>query len=451
MKLEDKPSCPVASEIICCDVCVIGGGSAGFGAALAAVRAGARVALVEREATLGGTSTAAWVASWEPGPGCSFAEEIYRRLKPVPGAAALIRRIHRYRPDEPYGIVFPPEGERLPYEASLRRAGVPAEARCSVLFRPEVLAETLAAMLREAGVTPQCEARLNAVEAGDGRVRSIQALRASGQCLEVRAEVFVDATGGAQLCRQVGCEMMLGVEAAERFGEPSAPAAPADFLNAISLCYRIRPGDGEGRPQAPSEPTEPFGHSAHVVGFDWEELIVNPLALVPGWTLVEEGEEATLALARRRVAAHWDWLRTYPHFRGYELVGIAPRLGVREGHRVVTEYVLTERDLRAGASCQTHADIVAWADHAMDIHGGDGLRELEAAYGIPYRCLIPRGWSNLMVACRGAGFSHLAASSARLSRTMMALGHAAGIAAAQAARNGLDVRRVTAPCPVTTA
>jgi hypothetical protein len=58
------------------------------------------------------------------------------------------------------------------------------------------------------------------------------------------------------------------------------------------------------------------------------------------------------------------------------------------------------------------------------------------AYGIPFRCLVPRGWENLLVAGRCAGFSHIAASSCRLSRTMMALGEAAGLAAAtMAAQN----------------
>jgi hypothetical protein len=55
---------------------------------------------------------------------------------------------------------------------------------------------------------------------------------------------------------------------------------------------------------------------------------------------------------------------------------------------------------------------------------------LDEPYGIPYRCLLPRSLDNLLVACRGAGFSSLAASSCRLSRTMMQLGQAAGTAAA---------------------
>ena len=94
----------VATEVVelRTDICVVGGGSGGIGAALAAARAGAQVILVEKQARLGGTSTLAYVNSWEPGPGCSFAREIYDRLTKIPKAL----------------------GKR-PYEETLRRAGLP--------------------------------------------------------------------------------------------------------------------------------------------------------------------------------------------------------------------------------------------------------------------------------------------------------------------------------------
>jgi len=85
----------------------------------------------------------------------------------------------------------------------------------------------------------------------------------------------------------------------------------------------------------------------------------------------------------------------------------------------------------------------------MDNHGGTtgraGCGELREPYGIPYRCLLPRtGPANLIVACRGASFSSLAASSCRLSRTMLQLGQAAGTAAALARELRLDLAQVPA-------
>ncbi len=62
------------------DVCIVGGGSGGIGAAIAASRAGANVILIEKQARLGGTSTRSYVCNWEPGPGDAIAREIYDRL-----------------------------------------------------------------------------------------------------------------------------------------------------------------------------------------------------------------------------------------------------------------------------------------------------------------------------------------------------------------------------------
>ena len=83
----------------------------------------------------------------------------------------------------------------------------------------------------------------------------------------------------------------------------------------------------------------------------------------------------------------------------------------------------------------------------MDVHGSGRAsvcKELKGPYGVPYRCLIPQGMENLLVACRGASFSQIAASSCRLSRTILALGHAAGLAAAQAAKTGVPVAKIDA-------
>ena len=67
---------------------------------------------------------------------------------------------------------------------------------------------------------------------------------------------------------------------------------------------------------------------------------------------------------------------------------------------------------------------------------------MKAPYGVPFRCLIPAGYRNLLIACRSASFSSVAASSCRLSRTMMELGQAAGTAAALARELGMDVAAV---------
>ena len=431
----------IEPERMICDVCVIGGGSGGFGAALAAARAGAKVILVEKQPVIGGTSTSAFVTNWEPGPGCSFAREIYKCLKRKPGSVSIASQIHSYEKNEPYGIFIGTIGKGLTYDSTLRRAGVPANKRYSIVMKTEALAQTMESMLKLSGVKILLNTTFLQAEAKDGIVLKAHLAGENNQRIVIRAKVFIDATGGAFLCRNIGCETMLGVDPRERFNEPSAPQKADRFLNAISLCYRIRKAENPTRQQMPSGTVGDFGKVAFATGVDDKELIINPLSLLAGITLIDKGYRETMLLARKNVLAHWHWLQEYPHFNNYELKDIAPMLGIRESYRVLTGYILTEHDVRAGLEKQQHKDIVAIADHALDVHGGSsGIKELKEPYGIPYRCLIPRGWKNLLVACRGAGFSHIAASSCRLSRTMIALGHAVGLAAAEAARETCDVR-----------
>ncbi len=412
---------PAAGEeaLLRADVCVVGGGSGGIGAALAAARGGARVVLIERETWLGGTSTAAGVSSWEPGPGSSLAREIYERLS----------RRHD-------GVIC--HGPQ--YEQTLTRAGMK-----SLAFEPAAFHEEVSGLLRATG---RCRVLLGTmctevtVDAEAKRVLVVGAVGRDGSSWRIRAGVFIDCTGGAYLCQAAGCEVMLGAEARDRFGEPDAPAAPAAVLNAIELIYRIRPAP------APQRQALPEGQKPRQGGAAWGlpsgDCFVNPCGgLAPGWLLMAQGYEATRAELEQRALAHWHWLQstTYP---GFEFDSFYPMLAIRESHRVVGEYVLTENDLVAGLAGQSHPDIIALADHPMDTHGGaGGLKPVAAPYGIPFRCLVPQGgWRNLLVACRGASFSHLAASSCRLSRTMMALGQAAGLAAAQCTESGGDIPEV---------
>jgi hypothetical protein len=232
----------------------------------------------------------------------------------------------------------------------------------------------------------------------------------------------------------------MGQESREGFGEPDAPEKPNDQLNAVSLIYRVTPHQQAAVEPLRKEVDEECWWrgsfpAAAVNHLPCGDLAINMLPTIEGRKAYEMGWEAAHEECCRRVRAHWHHFQTiYPEFRRYRLSWIAPELGVRETYRTVARHMLTERDLLAGLSGQGHKDIIAVADHAMDTHGSAGGRsgcgELSEPYGIPYRSLLPRGLDNLLVACRGAGFSSLAASSCRLSRTMMQLGQAAGTAAA---------------------
>jgi len=409
-----------------CDVCVVGGGSGGIGAAVAAARAGASVIVVEREEMLGGTSTSGYIANWEPGPGCDIAREIHDRLS-------------QYS----HGVIL----DKPSYDQTLTR-----DSRGHVCFETWPLNEVARAMLAETG---RARMLLNTTfietefDADVPAVRRIKAVSTEGLVVWIQADVFIDCTGSGFLCQAVGCEAMLGAEARSRFDEPSAPDKAKDTLNAMELFYRIRPSSSPVRQKMPEDTKPRRGGYAFLLP-SGDRMVNSCGGLAAGWELMELGYEGAIAELKKRVRAHWHWLQE-EKFPEFEFDSYAPMLAIRESQRIVGEYVLTEHDVTAGLAKQQHPDIIAIADHPLDVHGGGGgLQPVPGAYGIPYRCLVPKGgWRNLLIACRGASFSHIAASSCRLSRTMMALGHAAGLAGAQAALRtvpvaGVDVSEIQA-------
>jgi len=445
------------------DVLVAGAGSGGIGAALAAARQGCEVLLVERDPVLGGNAVRSGVSCWEPGVGgTGIPFEIYGRLARIPDAVGVYSygRHALWQggpPEKRY-----PGGEHVVdrdarYIDTLQRHSerpvslATDEAHCrahwhGVVFEPQSYVRVVTEMLAE---TKRCTVRTGVKVCGVSvEGDRVTAVRLSDGAV-IHAGSVVDCTGDGVVCSLAGCSWMSGQDSQSRFGEPSAPAAPTKEVNGATLVYRISPAPSAAVEDLPDGVPDrcwwrerfPSVSAVQYPCGDWN---MNMLPTLEGRLLNEMGERAAYREAIRRVRAHWHALQIgHAEFRDYCLSWIAPRLGVRESRRIVGEVVLTERDLRAGLERQGHDDVIALADHAIDMHGVRGAHgNLRGAYGVSYRCLIPRGYSNLLIACRAASFSSLAASSCRLSRTMIQLGQAAGTAAAIARRMDVDVARV---------
>jgi hypothetical protein len=446
-----------------CDVAVIGGGSAGFAAAWSAAHLGSSVILVEKESMLGGTSTLGGVNNWEPGMGgTGVPYRVYQRLRQIPGVAGVYRFDRHLAWRKPWEKYTFPGGmiETDPcvsYAHTLRRhgPGMGNEAwfreHCrGVIFEPDAMAETMLAMLNETG---RCRVLLNTAfrEArhADGTVSAVSLSDGA----VVRAKIFIDATDAA-LCAQLGCELMTGRDRRADFNEPGAPPEPLMRLNGATLMYRITPlAKNEPdliEPLPEGVPEKCWWQGGFPVAFVGQypkgDRFVNMLPTMRGEEYLELGPEKAYAECRRRVLAHWHWYqKNYDEFRRFRLKSIFPVMGVRETRRVRGEYVLNQRDLIATLANQKHDDIIAIADHPMDNHGGGGPSgELKGPYGIPYRCLLPLKTTNVLIAGRAASFSAIAASSCRLSRTMMQLGQAAGTAAHLSCSSSVPLHEVQA-------
>jgi len=426
------------------DLVVSGAGSGGFAAALAAARAGRRVLLVEAGAMLGGTSTLGGVNTWEPGVGGpGFHAELFAQLSRQPNAIGVSRTIKHWTGDAPWGWSRVQPG--LDYCCSLQRAGVAPDQFARVTFEPEAMAAAMAAMLAATGkVEVRFNTRFVAAEARGDRVQLI-VIESAGRQEKIAALFFVDATAQIHLARHLGCPTYLGCEPKSLYDEPSAPATPLPQLNGVSVCFRVTPAAVPAVEPLPADvPDGVCRPSVSITEYPNGDLNLNPLPIMQGFEFHELGEVQGRQVCEQRVYQLWHWLQAEKGFDRYRLVKLFPMTAVREGPRLIGRYVLSENDVRAGCSRQKDAPHwITLADHALDIHGeGHLCRELSEPYGIAYECLLPVEFGNLAVACRGAGFSHIAAASCRLSRTMMQLGQAAGTAVAVAAGRGIGLHDV---------
>ncbi len=423
------------------DVIVVGGGSAGTAAAVAASRSGARTLLVERQAILGGTSTYAGVNCWEPVFGADgFAQEFYQHLKQIPDACGIYKITrHRYFCTGA-DAAFPGCEQRidanLRYEDTLKpnwnyQARTPPERWNGIIFEASAWDQTARKLLQATG---RCSiASGNSIVACQVENRSIRQLTLeSGETCQGR--IFVDASGA--LAALAGCSLLAGKDGREQFQEPDAPEKPTRRRNGASRIFRICPTGKDIVEPLPDDipadcwwtPEFPLMVATEYPNGDRNCIM---LPTMDGETACRLSEAEALMESRRRVLAYWHFLQTqWPGFRRYRLKMLFPGLGLRETQRVLCRYMLTENDI---LKQRWFSDTIAAADHTMDSHGGGIVRNTPGPYGIPYRCLLPVGIDNLLVAGRIAGFSSIAASSCRLSRTMMQLGYVAGLAAAQAA------------------
>ena len=133
-----------------------------------------------------------------------------------------------------------------------------------------------------------------------------------------------------------------------------------------------------------------------------------------------------------------------PGYEQCKCVSSGATLGVRETRRVMGDYVITAEELAAG---KRFADVVVHrAEFIVDIHNPAGAGQAEAKiqyvepYDLPYGCFLPRGIEGLLVAGRCISGTHRAHASYRVMSICMAMGEAAGVAAALSAKRQVTPR-----------
>lgn len=381
------------------DVVVVGGGPAGFAAASAAARSGARTVLVERFGYLGGTATASLMAcingfrnqvqpdSTQTVRG--IAEEVVLALKAIGGLG------------------------RSPYT---QRAfpDLPGQLAYSYAVDPEMLKVVLFRLCADAGVDLLLHTWFSSAIVEDGTVRGVIVENKSGR-QALMAKVVVDASGDGDVAARAGVP----------FHQVIGDEAPR--LN-DGLMYRIQFG-----------PTRPDGVFA--CDFGTNAVVWGPG--VPPMNGLDAGALST-AEANARMAVLEDFAakqREHPELAGARVVETPPLLGIRQTRFIDGEYTLTADDAISG---RRFADSIAVSSCPI-IHFYGYRRYLEhEGYDIPYRCLVPQGVDGLLVAGRCISSDQEPYESHRAMVPVMAIGQAAGTAAALCARTGEPPRHVEA-------
>lgn len=161
-------------------------------------------------------------------------------------------------------------------------------------------------------------------------------------------------------------------------------------------------------------------------------VLINALQIFGVDGLSKSSREEAMELARRELPAITDFMREkLPGFEQVELLGGAPELYIRETRHTKALYQLTLNDVVFN---RFFPDTVALGSYPVDVqattpHDSGFVYGDPKAYGIPLRSLIPSDVEDLLVVGRAAGYSHLAAGSARVVPIGMATGDAAGISA----------------------
>jgi len=151
-------------------------------------------------------------------------------------------------------------------------------------------------------------------------------------------------------------------------------------------------------------------------------------------------------LGRKQVDEILNFLRKYvPGCEDARLKSTASYIGIRESRHIKGEYRLTAEDL---LSAKVPEDSILIAANSVDVHGRFGPKSNEytpingSYYGVPYRSLIPLGIDGLLLAGRCISADSTAAGAIRVMPPCMAMGQAAGTAAAMAAKQNIPVRDV---------
>lgn len=409
MKYYTEPArqIPVKAEV---DVLVVGGGPAGFSAAVNAARQGVRTMLIEQAGAVGGVATIGLMSHWTGNTRGGFYEEILDRSK---------------------------------------------DCDDRQIINPEKLKTVMMEMLYEAGVILQLYTFACDVIMDRDTIIGVITESKSGR-EAIMAKVIIDASGDGDIAAKAGVPYHKGRETDGK-------------MQPMTLMFKVA-GVDTGRAVFPGS----FETTFEVPAGDLQTLAKHHLPYPAGHVLLyrtslpgvvtcnmtncidvdgTRAEDLTKAeyVCRSQIEPIVAFLRRFvPGFENCYVISSASMIGVRETRHFEGEYTLTEQDILEAKVFDDWA--VTKAHFNFDVHNmsGSGLDETgsqklfpqQKGYTIPYRCFVPKKVENLLLAGRNISGTHKAHSNFRVMPICANMGQAVGIAAALSVKDCIKPRQL---------
>ncbi len=449
------------------DVLVVGGGPAGSAAAIAAAREGASTLLIEQHGFLGGMGAAALVPAW-----CPFTDREKCIVRGI--GLEILEEMKAGMPhiESDHYHWVPIDTERL--KSIYERRVVEAGARILYLTHfVDAVDERVKrcdgeGVIAVAGAPAQSPAhpltRTPTHAADEGRVLLGAVIHNKSGLQRINARVLVDCTGDADVAAAAGCAFEKGDPATGEMQPCTMCFVLAGVDNSVLQPW-LWADDAKNLLLKPSIAAAKAAGDLHIaeeaanVAFQSDSTIGLNFSHVFDVDATDAEQLSNAMIEGRKLIRHLtDFVRKYlPGCARAYLVHSGAQIGVRETRRIVGDYVLTLDDYLARRSFD---DEIARNAYYIDVHLSK--REWERSlgqdidweskihqykpgesHGIPYRCLIPRSTTNLLVAGRSISTDRAVQGSTRVMPNCLAMGEAAGCAAAIAAgQHGGDVRGV---------
>lgn len=423
------------------DVIVAGGGPAGLMAGIASARVGAKTLLVEREGYLGGmAATGLPLLVFHDQSGRivinGLPQEFVSRLQAVGGSPGHVSN------------------------------GVKAHIYSMTSVYPEEVKYVAMEMFLEAGGCLMLQTNIVSAIASEKKLEGLVVHNASG-LQTIHAKVTIDCTGNGDVISHSGAAFAKGqvddgkVQSMTLlFVLGGVDVVKASKYFQEKLFEVVPPGEKEKRlihfagtlePWRRKTPNDFLFESGDTHFF--RAMILKPGILLINLTDVSKldptsGNDITTAEveARQQVFQLKEFLRKHvPGFQDCYLLWTPPKIGIREGRRLIGMYELQAQDVIKGKHFE---DSIGLGGYCIDVHDPNGkgtfftMLEGGGNYQIPFRCLIPKEVDGLLAAGRCISVSHKALSSVRVMGTCMVTGEAAGRAAALSVLQECEVREL---------